>query len=255
MGRLEGKRTLITGASTGIGAATARLFAAEGGAVAVLDVNEDDGSRLVEDLAAGGATAYFISCDVADGAGAERAVAEAARLLGGLDVVFANAGVGTITVGGTIETIPPDRWDLAFDVNVRGVYHVIRAAMPHLRAAGGGSIVITSSASAVIGVSRRETHAYSATKGALLSLARSMAVTYGPEGIRVNALVPGHVRTRLTEDVLGNEEARSAALAGVPLGRYAVPEELARCALFLASEDASFVTGTMLVADGGQTAA
>lgn len=253
--RLAGKRAIISGAATGIGAATARRFAAEGAAVAILDVNRADGEGLVDDLSASGARALFLACDVADPDATTRAVFQAEHELGGLDIVFANAAVGTITVGGTVETIEPERWDLAFDVNARGVYALCRAAMPHLRSAGGGSVIITSSASALTGVTRRPTHAYAAAKGALLALTRAMAVTYGPDNIRVNALVPGYVRTRLTEDVIGQPDALAAALAAIPLGRYALPDELAACALFLASDEASFVTGTMLVADGGQTAA
>jgi NAD(P)-dependent dehydrogenase (short-subunit alcohol dehydrogenase family) len=248
MRRLEGKRAVISGA------ATARRFAAEGAGVAILDVNRDDGERLARELSADGARIRFVPCDVADLDETAEATAAAADTLGGLDVVFANAAVGTITVGGTVEMIEPERWDLAFEVNARGVYALCRAAVPHLRIAGGGSIVVTSSASALVGVTQRPTHAYAAAKGALLALTRAMAVTYGPDNIRVNALVPGYVRTRLTEDVLGHPEARAAALAAIPLGRYALPDEIAACALFLASDEASFVTGTMLVADGGQTA-
>jgi NAD(P)-dependent dehydrogenase (short-subunit alcohol dehydrogenase family) len=115
--------------------------------------------------------------------------------------------------------------------------------------------VVTSSISAVIGSAARPTHAYAASKGALLSLVRAMAVTYGPQGIRVNAILPGFVRTRLTEDVLGPPDSRETTLATIPLRRYAEPEEIAACVLFLASDEASFVTGTLLVVDGGQSAA
>ncbi len=253
MGRLEGKCAIISGAATGIGAATARRFVAEGARVAILDVNEADGQALASDLDDGSGRARFYACDVAELDAVRAAVDAAAGDLGGLDIVFANAAAGTIVVGGTVESIEPERWDLAFGVNTRGVYGLTRAALPHLRARGGGSIILTSSSSAFIGTSARPTHAYAATKGALISLARSMAVSYGPEGIRVNALAPGLVRTRLTEDILSKPETREQAIRSVPLRRYAVPDELAACALFLASDDASFVTGTVLVADGGQT--
>jgi NAD(P)-dependent dehydrogenase (short-subunit alcohol dehydrogenase family) len=251
MGRLDNKIAIISGAATGIGAATARRFVAEGARVAILDVNDADGRALVSDL--GDGSARFYHCDVADLDASRHAVDQAARELGGIDVVFANAAAGTIVVGGTVESIEPERWDLAFGVNTRGVYGLTRAAVPHLRARGGGSIILTSSSSAFIGTSARPTHAYAATKGALISLARSMAVSYGPEGIRVNALAPGLVRTRLTEDIVSTPERLEQAIKGIPLRRYAMPDELAACALFLASDDASFVTGTVLVADGGQT--
>ncbi|MFN8591931.1 MAG: glucose 1-dehydrogenase [Thermomicrobiales bacterium] len=254
MNRLAGKRAIISGAATGIGAATARRFAKEGAAVAILDVNVDDGSALATHLAAAGDNVQFFPCDVSDVEATAAAVDAAASALGGLDIVFANAAVGTITIGGTVESIEPERWDRTFTINTRGVYALCRPAMPHLRAAGRGAIVMTSSASALGGLVRRPTHAYAAAKGALLALTKAMAVSYGADNIRVNALVPGLVRTRLTEDVIGQPEALAAIVAGIPLGRYADPDELAACALFLASDDASFVTGTMLVADGGQTA-
>ena len=250
MPRLANKRAIISGAATGIGAATARRFVAEGARVALLDLNVRDGAALARAL---GNAARFYACDVADVAAVARAVDAAATELGGLEIVFANAAAGTIQVGGTIETIEPERWELAFDVNTRGVYALCRAALPHLRAAGGGSIVLTSSSSALVGTAARPTHAYAATKGALLALTRAMAASYGPEGIRVNALLPGLVRTRLTADVLGDPAQAAAAIAHIPLRRVAEPDELAACALFLASDDASFVTGAALVADGGQT--
>lgn len=253
MGRLDGKIAVISGAATGIGAATARRFVAEGARVAILDVNEKDGRSLAEELSSGSENVHFVSCDVSDLDAVRSAVDHVARGFGGIDIVFANAAVGTIVVGGTVESIEPERWDLAFGVNARGVYGLTRAALPHLRARGRGSIIVTSSSSAFMGTLARPTHAYAATKGALISLVRSMAVSYGPEGIRVNAIAPGLVRTRLTEDILSDPERREQAISGIPLRRYAMPEELASCALFLASDDASFVTGAVLVADGGQT--
>jgi NAD(P)-dependent dehydrogenase (short-subunit alcohol dehydrogenase family) len=248
--RLHNRRAIISGAATGIGAATARRFVAEGATVALLDLNAADGAALAREL---GDAAHFFECDVADVAAVARAVDAAVAALGGLEIVFANAGVGTVVVGGTLETIEPERWQLAFDVNARGVYALCRAALPHLRAAGGGAIVLTSSSSALVGTHGRPTHAYAATKGALVSLTRAMAASYGPDGIRVNALLPGFVRTRLTADVLSDPAQAAAAIANIPLRRVAEPDELAACALFLASTDASFVTGATLVADGGQT--
>ncbi|HAX24300.1 MAG TPA: hypothetical protein DCX80_04580 [Chloroflexi bacterium] len=254
MSRLAGKRVIISGGSTGIGASIVRRFVAEGAAVAILDVNLAGAEELTSAIVGNGST-FALQCDVGDVESVAAAVDTAAERLGGLDIVVANAAVGTVVVGGTVETIEPERWDRAFDVNARGVYALCRTALPHLRAAGGGSIVVTSSSSALIGVGTRPTHAYAATKGALLSLVRALAVTYGPEGIRVNALTPGFVRTRLTADVVADPAALAAATEMIPLRRIAEPEELAACALFLASDEASFVTGAMLVADGGQTVA
>ncbi len=252
MRRLSGKRAIMSGAATGIGAATAHRFVAEGASLIILDVNIEDGRKLVDDLIGRGGQARFVACDVSDPDAVQQAVNQEARA--GLDIVFANAAIGTISVGGTIESIEPERWDLAFAINTRGVYALCRAVVPHLRQSSSGAIVITSSISALIGTSQRPTHAYAASKGALLSLVRAMAVSYGPDGIRVNAVLPGFVRTRLTEDVLGPPESRQAAIASIPLGRYAEPDEIANCVLFLASNEASFVTGALLVADGGQSA-
>jgi NAD(P)-dependent dehydrogenase (short-subunit alcohol dehydrogenase family) len=156
-----------------------------------------------------------------------------------------------VVVGGTVESITPDLWNLAFDVNARGVYAVCRAAIPAMRQRGGGSIIMTSSSSAFGGSATRPSHAYAATKGALLALVRSMAVSYGPERIRVNALAPGFVRTRLTDDIAADPERLRATIEALPLRRAGTPDDMAGCVLFLASDDASFVTGTVLIADGG----
>jgi NAD(P)-dependent dehydrogenase (short-subunit alcohol dehydrogenase family) len=252
MSSFADKRAIISGASTGIGAATARRLVAAGASVVILDVNEADGQQLNAELTAQGGSSCFVACDVADPIAVHHAVEYEAG--DGIDIVIANAAVGTISVGGTVESIEPNQWDLTFATNTRGVYALCRAALPYLRQVGGGSIVVTSSLSALIGSTQRPTHAYAASKGALLSLVRAMAVTYGPEQIRVNAVLPGFVRTRLTEDVLGPPDSREATISTIPLRRYGAPDEIASCILFLASDEASFVTGAMLVADGGQCA-
>ncbi|MGH3048747.1 MAG: SDR family NAD(P)-dependent oxidoreductase, partial [Gaiellaceae bacterium] len=231
----------------------ARRFAGEGASVAILDINIEAGRGVVADLEARGQRAAFFDCDVGKVEAVEAAVDHASDWLGGVDIVFANAAVGTIVVGGTIESIEPERWDLALGVNAGGVYALCRATLPHLRKAGSGAIVITSSSSALRGAERRPTHAYAAAKGALISLTRAMAVSYGPEGIRVNAVVPGLIRTRLTADILNDPEQSQAAIANVPLGRAAEPDEVASCVLFLASDEASYVTGTTIIVDGGMS--
>ena len=251
MRRLAGKRAIISGGATGIGAATAHRFVAEGASLLILDVNAAEGQQLTDDLITRGGQARFVVCDVSDADAVQRADDYEAG--GGIDIVFANAAIGTISVGGTIESIEPERWDLAFAINTRGVYALCRAALPRMRESRSGTIVITSSVSALIGTTQRPTHAYAASKGALLSLVRAMAVTYGPDGIRVNAVLPGFVRTRLTEDVLGSAKLRQATVATIPLRRFAEPAEIANCALFLASDEASFVSGSILAADGGKS--
>jgi NAD(P)-dependent dehydrogenase (short-subunit alcohol dehydrogenase family) len=252
--RLEGKSAIISGAATGIGAAAVRRFSAEGARVAILDLNVEEGKKLADELGGEEAGIYFFECDVADVQAVRSAVDQAADKFGTLDIVFSNAGVGTPTVGGTVESIDPDRWDLAFDVNTRGMYAMVGAAIPYMRG-NGGSIILTSSTYAFIGVPERPTHAYAASKGALVALTRAMAVTYGPENIRVNSLAPGVTRTRLNDDIAAQPEAMQRVIQDIPLGRFGTVDELASCALFLASDDSSFVTGQVLLADGGQTVA
>ncbi len=204
-------------------------------------MNAAEGQQLTDDLITRGGQARFFVCDVSDADAVQRAVDHEA---GGIDIVFADAAIGTISVDGTIESIEPERWDLAFAINTRGVYALCRTAVPRVRPSRGGTIVIASFVSALIGTSQRPTHAYAASKRALLSLVRAMVVSYGPDGIRVDAVLPGFVRTRLTEDVLGSAELQQATVATIPLRRFAEPVEIANCALFLASDKASFVWGS-----------
>jgi len=255
MGRLAGKVAVITGGTTGIGLATAQTFAHEGAQVLIVGRDTAAGAAAVAQIAAeSGADAIrYERDDVARDDECAAAVAAAVAAFGGLTIVVANAAVGTRTVGGTVESITPDDWELAYRTNLGGTVAICRAALPHLRAAGGGAIVLTSSISALIGTAGRPTHAYAATKGAILALTRAMAVSYGPERIRVNALIPGLIRTRLTTDLLDDPERASRALAEIPLGFAGEPEDIAAAALFLASDEARFVTGATLVVDGGAT--
>jgi NAD(P)-dependent dehydrogenase (short-subunit alcohol dehydrogenase family) len=254
-GALRGRVAIITGAATGIGRASALLFARAGARVALADVREAELARTVADVRAAGGQATPIAADLARPDDCAAVVAGAVRAFGRLDVVLNNAGVGTMVVGGTVETIALERWDLAQDVNVRAIYLVSRAAMPHLREAGGGAIVNIASVSAFHGSVGRPSHAYAASKGAVLALTRAMAASYGRDGIRVNAVCPGTIRTRLTADIVEGAERAAKEGRGIPLGRVGEPEDIARCALFLASDDAAFVSGAHLVADGGAMAA
>jgi meso-butanediol dehydrogenase / (S,S)-butanediol dehydrogenase / diacetyl reductase len=159
-----------------------------------------------------------------------------------------------MVVGGTVETISLEHWDLAQDVNVRAIYLLGRAAVPRLRGSGG-AIVNIASVSAFRGSVERPTHAYAASKGAVLALTRSMAASYGRDGIRVNAICPGTIRTRLTADIVDRVERQAREGRGIPLGRVGEPEDIARCALFLASDDAVFISGAEVIVDGGAMAA
>jgi len=252
---LKGKVTIITGAATGIGRASALLFARAGARVALADLREPELARTVADVRAAGGEVAPVVADLSRPEDCATVVAGAVKAFGRLDVVLNNAGVGTMVVGGTVETITLEHWDLAQDVNVRAMYLVSRAAVPHLRAAGGGAIVNISSVSAFRGSVERPTHAYAASKGAVLALTRSMAASFGRDGIRVNAICPGTIRTRLTADIVDAAERAAKEGHGIPLGRVGEPEDIARCALFLASDDAAFVSGAALIADGGAMAA
>ena len=253
-GALRGKVAIITGAATGIGRASALLFAQAGARVALADAREPELARTAAEVRAAGGEATAIAADLARPDDCAAVVASAVRAFGRLDVLLNNAGVGTMVVGGTVETIGLEHWDLAQDVNVRAIYLVSRAAVPHMRSAGG-SIVNISSVSAFRGSVGRPSHAYAASKGAVLALTHAMAASYGRDGIRVNAICPGTIRTRLTADIVDRVERASKEGHGIPLGRVGEPEDIARCALFLASDDASFISGAHIVADGGAMAA
>src|SRR5262245_4896146 len=252
---LAEKVAVITGAATGIGRASALLFARAGARVSLTDTRGAELERTVADVRAAGGEVTSAVVDLARPENCAAAVDAAFRTFGRLDVLLNNAGVGTMVVGGTVETISVEHWDLAQDVNVRAMYLVSRAAVPHLRSAGGGAIVNVSTVSAFHGSVGRPSHAYAASKGAVLSLTRAMAASYGRDRIRVNAICPGAIRTRLTADIIEDVERAAKAGRGIPLGRVGEPEDIARCALFLASDDASFVSGAHLVADGGAMAA
>jgi meso-butanediol dehydrogenase / (S,S)-butanediol dehydrogenase / diacetyl reductase len=248
--RLEGRTAIISGGGTGIGAATARLFAREGAKVVVTG-RRPEPLQTVADEVGGRAVAG----DTADPEHVAEAVSIAREAFGGLDIVVANAGVG---FGGAAADVDDERWGRTFDVNVTGAFRLIRAALPSLLERGRGSIVIVSSVSAL--VSGTEGAAYQASKAALLGLTRSLAVDYGPRAIRANALLPGWVVTemgdRAMESLIGQdatsvEDAYGVVTRHTPLRRAATADEMADCCLFLASDESSYVTGTTLVADGG----
>jgi len=222
--------------------------------VALADLREPELALTVAEVRAAGGEATSITADLARPDDCAAVVAAAVRAFSRLDVLLNNAGVGTMVVGGTVETISLEHWDLAQDVNVRAMYLVSRAAVPHMRSAGG-AIVNIASVSAFRGSVERPSHAYAASKGAVLSLTRAMAASYGRDGIRVNAICPGTIRTRLTADIVNRVEQAAKGGHGIPLGRVGEPEDIARCALFLASDDASFISGAHIIADGGAMAA
>jgi NAD(P)-dependent dehydrogenase (short-subunit alcohol dehydrogenase family) len=252
-GRLEGKVALITGAASGIGRASALRFAAEGAAGSCVD-RDDDGARTVAaEVEAAGGRAAAVVADVASLEDDERAVADTEAAFGHLDVLFLNAGImhaEDADAVGTEEAI----WDLTMAINAKGVYLGAKAGIPALRRAGGGSVIATASFVAVMGAATPQL-AYTASKGAVLALTRELAVVHAREGIRVNALCPGPLRTELLMKVLDTDEKRERRLVHLPMGRFGEAEEMADAAVYLASDESSYVTGSTFLVDGGLTAA
>lgn len=251
--RLQGKVALITGAGSGIGRAAAELFSAEGAAIAVVDVNGDAAAETVASVEGSGGTAAAFVGNVASGSDIRRAVEAAATAFGGIQILYNNAGVNS--TGSVVDATEED-WDRCFDVNVKGTFLTSQAAIPFL-SEGGGAIVNQASVAALVGV--QGFAAYCAAKGAVVALTRSMAVDLAARKIRVNALCPGTVYTPLMEPLMrmrgdGDLEAGLAKTAlKYPIGRIGTPAEIASAALWLASDDASFVTGATFTVDGGMT--
>lgn len=251
--RLQNKVALITGGGSGIGRETALLFAREGAAVAVVDVNDEAGEETVAKIESGGGRALFRRADVAKAADCEGMVRATESAFGRLDVLFNNAGI-MLSEDDNAETTEESIWDLTMAVNVKGVFFGCKYGIPALRRAGGGSIINTASFVALLGAATPQL-AYTASKGAVLSMTRELAVTHARENIRVNALCPGPLKTELLMKFLDSEAKKQRRLVHVPMGRFGLAEEMASAALFLASSESSFVTGSTFMVDGGITAA
>jgi NAD(P)-dependent dehydrogenase (short-subunit alcohol dehydrogenase family) len=253
MDRLKGKIAIISGGATGMGAASARLFAAEGAAVGVIDRNAEAGKALVAELVTAGHRAHFAAADVSSKAEVDAAVASVTAALGPVNVLFNHAG--TIVIKPFLETEETD-WDMLFDVNVKSMYLMTRAVLPGMLALGGGSIVCTSSISAVYATPNEVL--YDATKGAVHMFARAIAVEFRDRGIRCNAVCPGFIETphgmREVEGLTKYGVDVSDAAIRAAQGRMGKPEDVARAALYLASDDAEFVNGAQLFVDNGFSA-
>ena len=253
MALLDGKVCLITGSGGGIGREAALLFAREGARVGVTDVDEEGGRRTADEIADAGGEAIFIRADVTDEGQVEAMFDVTVERFGRLDVSYHNAGIQHPDDLGPTET-SLDVWEKTIDINLKGVFLCCRHAIPRMLEAGGGSIINVASFVALMGAANPQI-AYTASKGGVLSMTREIAVQYAREGIRANALCPGPVRTPLLEYLLKDEERRDNRLNHIPMGRFAEVEDIAKGALFLASDLSSYVTGTEFVVDGGITAA
>ena len=247
--RLEGKVALVSGAARGLGAAQARLIAAEGAPVVLGDVLEDEGLGVAADIKARGGQALFLPLDVTSETDWDRAVDAAVTNFGKLDVLVNNAGIFRRA---TFEETTAEGWDEVMDVNAKGVFLGTRAALAPMRAGGGGSIVNISSIAGLVGSSISA--AYNASKGAVRIMTKSAAIQYAADGIRVNSVHPGLSDTDMLPEVFPDVEDQVKRRSATPMDRYGTPEDVAYAVLFLASDEASFVTGAELVVDGGFTA-
>jgi len=251
--RLNNKVALITGGNSGIGRATALLFAREGAKVALTGRDEERGRQVVEEIRKASGTAVFIRSDVRLADDCRQAVDETLRQFGRLDILFNNAGV---FYPHSVVDCPEEEWDLTIDVNLKGTYLMSKLVLPAMIAQGGGSIINNGSGWGITG--GNEAASYCASKGGVVLLTKAMAIDHGRQGIRVNCLCPGDVDTPM---LLADAKLRKikwkdylAEASNRPLGRIGTPDEIARAALFLATDDSSFMTGAVLAVDGGGTA-
>lgn len=251
--RLQNEVALITGAGSGIGRESAFLFAAEGAAVVAVDVNLPAVEAVAADIIAAGGKAIAVKADVSQAADCEAMVAAAEKTYGKLTVLFNNAGISHADDDDAMSTTEAV-WDLTFAINVKGVFLGCKYGIPALQRAGGGSIINTASFVAILGAATPQL-AYTASKGAVLSMTRELAAIHARQNIRVNALCPGPLRTELLMKYLNTEEKKQRRLVHIPMGRFGEAAEIAKAALYLASSDSSFVTGSEFLVDGGITAA
>lgn len=255
MTRIDGKTAVVTGSGNGIGRAMALAFAAAGANVTISDVLQEDGERTVREITGSGGSAYFVAADVADADQAEHLIAATVEHFGGIDILANNAGIG----GGQLRLheIEPADFDRVIDVNLRGTFLCSKFAIPHFLAQHDGRIVNTASTYGLIGAPKAA--AYCASKAGIINLTRQMAVDYGPDGIRVNAVCPGYIDTGLgrrgprlsAEEFQAASSVREKAASMQPLRRQGQPAEVGEVALFLASDASTFMTGSIVTVDGG----
>jgi NAD(P)-dependent dehydrogenase (short-subunit alcohol dehydrogenase family) len=251
--RLQGKVALITGGASGMGRVASGVFAGEGADVVLSDVSDDAGAATVAEISQDGGDAAYVHADVSKAADAEGMVRFTVQRFGRLDILYNNAGV-MLADDGSVTNTAEDVWDRTLDINVKGVALGCKYGVPAMLDSGGGSIINVASFVAWMGAATSQT-AYTSSKGAVLSMTREIAVEYARVGIRCNALCPGPIDTPLLAELLSDPERRQRRFVHIPMGRLGRAEELAKAALFLASDDSSFMTGASLIVDGGITAA
>jgi NAD(P)-dependent dehydrogenase (short-subunit alcohol dehydrogenase family) len=250
MNRLDGKVALITGGNVGIGEAIAKLFTREGAAVVITGRRKDRLERVVGEIERKGGRALAVAGSVTEDTHAREAVAQTVRTFGRLDILVNNAGIGDF--GKKIHETDDATWQRVLDINVTGVFRMTRAAIPEMLKAGGGAIVNISSIASLVGIPMLP--AYAASKGALDALTRAIAVDYAAQGIRCNVVNPGLIETPMAESLLSDPAKTAEVLSHYLIARPGKPEEVAKMVLYLASDDASWVTGSTFTIDGGMTA-
>jgi NAD(P)-dependent dehydrogenase (short-subunit alcohol dehydrogenase family) len=253
MGRLDDKVALITGGASGMGKVASHMFAREGAKVVLTDVADEAGEAVAAAIRDGGAQAAYVHADVSRASDAEAMVRFAVDTFGGLTILYNNAGVFPERDGSVTET-PEEVWDLTIGINLKGVYLGCRYGIPAMIESGGGAIVNVASFVALMGAATPQI-AYTASKGGVLSMTREIAVEFARQGVRANALCPGPIETPLLKELLADPARRQRRLVHIPMGRFGQAEEIAKAALFLASDESSYVTGAAVVVDGGITAA
>jgi NAD(P)-dependent dehydrogenase (short-subunit alcohol dehydrogenase family) len=254
MGRLNDKVALITGSANGIGRSAALCFAEEGAKVLVVDLDDKGGQTLCDQIAGQGGQAFFFKCDVSNAAEVKALMDRVEQQFGALHVLYNNASVYLGSADGPVTSLTEDVWDKVIRINLKSVYLFCKYGIPLLIRSGGGSVINTASSAGVIGIPNCD--AYTATKGATVALTRSLAVEFGPQKVRVNCIAPAAIATpMLRQSNPENSTFDEKRFLGLrtPLRRYGTPQEVARLALFLASDEAAYINGTVIAADGGIT--
>jgi len=251
--KLKGKVAIITGAGRGIGRAAALLFSKEGAEVVIAEIDENSGEKTKSDIAKEGGNAIFVKTDISKAADVKNLIVKTIEAFGNLHILYNNASVFWFGKDGYITDIDEEIWDRVIDINLKSTYLCCKYAIPEIIKSGGGSIINTSSSAGLIGIPKCD--AYTATKGAMISLTRSMGVEFAPKGVRVNCIAPVAINTEMVKEsnLKDPDFDEQKFLQTTPIRRWGQPEDIAKIALFLANDDSSYLVGSVIVADGGIT--